>query len=111
MIITKPTGQLRHPQAVRKSAPDFESARATLAAHLALAAGEPIPVRKVSPDQAARDSGVCSGCHECRPGTAGAVCAELERAERKRRDRLMDIGLGVVVLLLIAFVAIKEIAK
>ena len=111
MIITKPTGQLRHPQAVRKSAPDFEAARAYLAAYRAIAAGDPIPVRRASPDQIARDSGVCAECNECRPGTAGAVCAELERAERKRRDRLMDIGLGVVVLLLIAFVAIKEIAK
>lgn len=111
MIISRPTGQLRHPQAVRKSAPDFEAARSTLAAHLALAAGEPIPVRKVSPDQVARDSGVCSGCHECRPGTAGAGCAEMERAIRRRRERMLNIGIGVVVALLVAFVVIRELAK
>ena len=94
MIITKPTGQLRHPQAVRKSAPDFEAARATLAAHLALAAGEPIPVRKVSPDQAARDSGVCSGC----TGRADEIVRHMESRGRSRVPALL-----IAVAALVAF--------
>lgn len=103
MIITKPTGQLRHPQAVRKSAPDFESARATLAAHLALAAGEPIPVRKVSPDQAARDSGVCSGC----TGRADEIVRHMESRGRSRVPALLIVA----AVLLVAFVVIREFAK
>lgn len=94
MIIYRPTGQLRHPQAVRKSAPDFESARATLAAHLALAAGEPIPVHKVSPDQAARDSGVCSGC----TGRADEIVRHMESHGRSRVPALL-----IAVAALVAF--------
>lgn len=94
MIITKPTGQLRHPQAVRKSAPNIESARATLAAHLALAAGEPIPVHKVSPDQAARDSGVCSGC----TGRADEIVRHMESRGRSRVPALL-----IAVAVLVAF--------
>lgn len=103
MIIYRPTGQLRHPQAVRKSAPDFESARATLAAHLALAAGEPIPVRKVSPDQAARDSGVCSGC----TGRADEIVRHMESRGRSRVPALLIVA----AVLLVAFVVIREFAK
>ena len=94
MIITKPTGQLRHPQAVRKSAPDFESARATLAAHLALAAGDPIPVRRASPDQIARDSGVCSGC----TGRADEIVRHMESHGRSRVPALL-----IAVAALVAF--------
>ena len=103
MIIYRPTGQLRHPQAVRKSAPDFESARATLAAHLALAAGEPIPVHKVAPDQAARDSGVCSGC----TGRADEIVRHMESRGRSRVPALLIVA----AVLLVAFVVIREFAK
>lgn len=94
MIITKPTGQLRHPQAVRKSAPNIESARATLAAHLALAAGEPIPVHRASPDQIARDSGVCSGC----TGRADEIVRHMESHGRSRVPALL-----IAVAALVAF--------
>ena len=103
MIITKPTGQLRHQQAVRKSAPNIESARATLAAHLALAAGEPIPVHKAAPDQAARDSGVCSGC----TGRADEIVRHMESRGRSRVPALLIVA----AVLLVAFVVIREFAK
>lgn len=94
MIITKPTGQLRHPQAVRKSAPDFEAARAYLAAYRAIAAGDPIPVRRASPDQIARDSGVCSGC----TGRADEIVRHMESHGRSRVPALL-----IAVAALVAF--------
>ena len=97
MIITRPTGQLRHPQATRKSAPDLDAARATLAAHLALAAGDPIPVRRVAPDQAARDSGVCSGC----TGRADEIVRHMESRGRSRVPALLIVAAVLVAFWLI----------